>query len=188
MRRLIVAAALVAGLSACGGHDDTAGSRAGTVAASATAAASRPTSTTDTLVAAGVSQLKAGDTATAKASFLGVLALDAKNVYALYNLGLIAQEANDETTAKAYYEKALASDANYAPALFNEAIVLERSDLAKSVELYQRAVDADPTLAAAYIRLGFALDHEGRTEDAAKARAQGLALDPALAKATAPSY
>jgi len=175
--RLVVAVALAAGLSACGGHGGT-----------PSAESSASLSPADQLVSTGLSQLKSGDTTAAKATFASALALDPKNVYALFDLGLIAQDAADPATAKTYYEAALASQPDYAPALYNEAIVLERTDLGKSVALYQHATRADPTMAAAYIRLGFALAHLGKTDQAAAARAKGLALDPTLASAPTPSY
>jgi tetratricopeptide (TPR) repeat protein len=194
MRRLIAAVVLAAGLTACGGHgasrDAAAPPRAGkdTSSTAPGATASASLSATDVLVDSGVSQLKSGDAASARTTFRNVLELDPKNVYALYNLGLIAQQAHDDAAASKYYTAALASNGDYAPALFNEAIVLEKSDLAKSVALYQHAVAVDPTFAPAYVRLGFALAHQGKTKAAARARAQGLALDPTLASAAAPTY
>jgi tetratricopeptide (TPR) repeat protein len=196
MRRLLLAVALVAlvvGLAACGGHDGDATAKAESNAnLRASASAGTPDAAAgaavDGLVDAGIDQLKAGRTAAAKATFASVLESDPVNVYALYNLGLIAQQAGDSTTATTYYDAALGSDAGYAPALYNEAILLERTDLDRSVSLYRRAVAADPSMGPAYIRLGFALAHQGRAREAEKVRAQGLALDPTLAKAAAPSY
>jgi tetratricopeptide (TPR) repeat protein len=189
---LTLALALVAGLSACGGQDGDGPTASAPTSASATtgttANASASTGATDALVDTGVSQLKAGRTAAAKATFTSVLVADPRNLYALYNLGLIAQQAHDPTAAKTYYDAALASDADYAPALYNEAILLEKTDLARSVDLYRHAVEADPSMGPAYIRLGFALAHQGRDREAERVRAQGLALDPTLAKAAAPGY
>lgn len=139
-------------------------------------------------VQSGLAQLSSGDTAAAKTTFAKVLAGDPTNVYALYNLGYIAQTGGDAGTAAGYYGKAIDSDPDYAPALFNDGIVLEKADLSRSVALFRAAVKADPTMAAAYVRLGFALQHQGRLHEAAAVRSQGLALDPSLAMAGAPAY
>lgn len=141
-----------------------------------------------TLVQQGLDQLAAGDAATARSTFENVLALDADNVYAHYNLGVIAQQSGDDTQAVASYDEALASDDAFAPALYNKAILTESDDLRAAVELYRRAVAADPTMAAAFMRLGFALVHLGEKDEGATYLAKGVELDPSMADVDAPSY
>lgn len=48
---------------------------------------------------------------------------DAGNVYAHYNLGVIAEAAGDTATAATEYDNALATDPAFAPALFNRGVL-----------------------------------------------------------------
>jgi Tfp pilus assembly protein PilF len=175
---LLLTAALV---TACGGDDG--GSKE-----AADARASSTTSATATLVQQGLDQLAAGDAATAKTTFENVLALDPHNIYGHYNLGVIAQQAGDDQTAMSSYDEALAVDDGFAPALYNKAILTETSDLGAAVELYRRTVAADPTMAAAFMRLGFALVHLGKKDEGATYLGKGVELDPSMADVEAPSY
>jgi Tfp pilus assembly protein PilF len=154
----------------------------------ADAQASSGTSAAATLVQQGLDQLAAGDTATAKTTFENVLAVDPDNVYGHYNLGVIAQQAGDDEAAMTSYDAALAVDDAFAPALYNRALLTEASDLDAAVELYKRAVAADPTMAAAFMRLGFALVHLGEQDEGATYLAQGIKLDPSMKDVEAPSY
>ncbi|MDQ6525921.1 tetratricopeptide repeat protein [Nocardioides sp. LHD-245] len=153
-----------------------------------TAESSATLSAADRLVQTGLQQLDAGDDVKARATFENVLELDPDNVYAHYNLGLLAQEAGKQDVAIERYDAALATDPAFAPALYNKGIVLETTDLDASVELYRRAVAADPEMAAAHMRLGFALLHLGETEEAEEHLATGVELDPSMADVEAPSY
>lgn len=142
----------------------------------------------DVLVQKGLQQLRDGDTAGAQATFEKVLTVNPDNKYAHFNLGVIAQQAGDDETAMAAYDAALDADEAFAPALYNKAILTEPSDLEAAVALYKRTVAADPKLAAAYMRLGFALVHLGRKDEGAKYLGKGVSLDPSMADVEAPSY
>src|SRR5690606_13517757 len=107
-----------------------------------------------TLVQNGLTQLSAGQDTVARTTFENVLELDPENLYALYNLGVIAQDGGDADTAVDYYQRALAQQGDYVPALFNLAIALETTDLDRSVELYRQVLDLDEEMAAAHMRLG----------------------------------
>lgn len=186
MSRTVVLPALLATavlLGGCSGDDSSAD---GPTSAEATTTES--SDATATLVQSGLDQLGSGDTAGATSTFRNVLILDPGNLYAHYNLGLIAQQAGDEETAIAEYDAALATQDDYAPALFNRGILAETRDLEQAVDLYERAVAADDEFARAYMRLGFAQVHLGNTEDGEQALARGVALDPAMAEVDAPTY
>jgi Tfp pilus assembly protein PilF len=152
--------------------------------ASSTAAAGA----TDALVQSGLDQLAAGDRTAAATTFENVLTIEADNLYALYNLGLIAQEDGDPTSAAEYYDRALEVDADHTPALFNRAILTEAADVQAAIAAYRRVVEIDPGFAPAHLRLGFALIHTGETREGRDLVRRGIALDPSLADVESPSY
>lgn len=172
------------GLSGCSGD----GSDDKPSSAKSSAKSSASLSAADTLVQTALKQREAGDDAGARATFANVLELDPDNVYAHYNLGLLAQESGDDALALEQYDAALKTDPAFTSALYNKAIVLETDDLDAAVELYRRALAIDPDLAAAHMRLGFALLHLGKTEEAQEHLSTGVRLDPAMADVEAPSY
>ncbi|MFI5428624.1 tetratricopeptide repeat protein [Aeromicrobium sp. UC242_57] len=145
-------------------------------------------SAADTLVETGLQQLAKGDDAKAKATFENVLELDSDNVYAHYNLGLIAQDAGKDQLAIKHYDAALKTDPKFTSALYNKGILLESDDLDAAVKLYRRAIAVDSKLAAAHMRLGFALLHQGETEKAEEHLSKGVKLDPSMADVKAPTY
>ena len=142
----------------------------------------------ETLVNTGAEQLAAGEVEAARKTFTAVAEVDPGNVLAHYNLGLIAQEDGDAEAAIAEYDAVLESDPAYGPALFNKALLLERSDLEESVALYRRAVKAQPDFAPSHLRLGYALRHLGRAQQARKHLERGLALDPTMKDLPPPTY
>ncbi|XBB67688.1 tetratricopeptide repeat protein [Nocardioides sp. WV_118_6] len=179
MLRTTVAALILAGAlatTACSG--DPSPPSAASSASTASAAS------VESLVQTGLTQLGAGDAEQAGATFRTVLDQDAGNVYAHYNLGVIAEAAGDTATAATEYDNALATDPAFAPALFNRGVLHEPDDLDQAVRLYRRG----PDLAAAHMRLGFALLHLGERAEAEEHLAAGVRLDPAMAGAEAPAY
>ncbi|RYB93875.1 tetratricopeptide repeat protein [Nocardioides oleivorans] len=155
---------------------------------SSTASSSASSSAADTLVESALKQLDAGDIATAQATFENVLQIDPGNVYAHYNLGLLAQGTGDGALAVEQYDAALETDPDFTSALYNKGIVLEATDLEEAVALYERALAIDPDLASAHMRLGFALLHLGKTAEAEAHLSTGIELDPSMAHVQAPSY
>ena len=141
-----------------------------------------------TLLQTGLDQMAAGDETSAKTTFENVLSLDPENLYALYNLGVIAQNAGETDEAMDYYDQALVIQTDYTPALYNKAILLEKTDLDQSIQLYRQVIGIDDTMAAAYMRLGFALVHQGKEDEGAEFLEQGIKLDPAMTEIQAPSY
>ena len=195
-RRLALVASLAAVvlLSGCGGPDDPAAHPPSTSESPSTTASTTASPTASaadavaTLVQTGLDQLEGGNRQSARRTFESVLTLDPVNVYAHYNLGLIAQRAGQDDRAVTQYDAALESDPGFAPALFNRGILTESADLDAAIELYRRAVAADPEFAAAFMRLGFALVHEGRSDEGESYLAQGIALDPSMTNVAAPTY
>jgi Tfp pilus assembly protein PilF len=155
---------------------------------SPTTASSTSLSAADTLVETALQQLEEGEEARARATFENVLELDPANVYAHYNLGLLAQDAGNDALAMRQYDAALETEPEFTSALYNKAILLEDDDLEGSVELYRDTLAIDPDLAAAHMRLGFALLHLGETAEAEGHLATGIELDPSMADVEAPSY
>ena len=168
-------------LASCS-HDEPAGEPNGSESSSAAGDAAA------TLIQTGLAQLSAGQDKSARLTFENALAVDPENLYALYNLGVIAQNAGRDDPALEFYDRALVSKADYAPALYNKAIIVEATDLEESVQLYRQVIGIDDQLAAAHMRLGFALVHLGQTDEGEGFLEQGIALDPAMADIEAPSY
>ncbi|WP_426245837.1 tetratricopeptide repeat protein [Nocardioides sp. LHG3406-4] len=179
---LALTGTLAAGCSSDGKPDAEASAN---VQASGSAA---PAPASAALVKKGLAELAAGDASTAKVTFENVLAIDPDNAYAHYNLGVIAQQDGRDKAAMKSYDAALDNDDAFAPALYNKAILTEGSDLDAAVELYRRAVDADPAMAAAHMRLGFALVHLGKVAEGEEHLGTGVSLDPSMAEVKAPSY
>lgn len=140
------------------------------------------------LVDQGTVQLQQGQTEEAEETFARALRMDADQPLAHYNLGLIDQRANRTEDAAEHYDDALALDADHGPSLYNAGILAEESDLDEAIDLYRRAIEAQPGHAPTYMRLGFALNHLGRTAEAETMLAKGLELDPAMADVEAPRY
>lgn len=183
--RAVVVVLCVVALSACSASDEQPDDGSSTSAAPTSAPADDAVST---LVDTGLAQLGAQDVAAAEGTFTNVLAVDPTNVYALYNLGLIAQQGGRDKAATDYYGKALASDPDYTPALYNGAILLEATDVEAAIDAYRRVTELDPTFAAAFVRLGFALVHTGSEEEGEAMITAGVELDPTLADVDAPTY
>lgn len=76
-------------VTGCSGDDTTRGPSSAAVSAGSQSAA-------DTLVKTGLQQLEQGDDAKARSTFENVLKLDPDNVYAHFNLGLLAQDAGKD--------------------------------------------------------------------------------------------
>jgi len=184
LRSALAALALTALLTGCGSD----GSDATPAAEEAPSASASAAAAVDTLVQTGLEQLAAGDEPAAAGTFENVLALDPANVFAHYNLGVIAQGRGDDAGAMAAYDAALASDAVFGPALYNKAILTEASSLESAIALYRQAIEADSEFAPAFMRLGFALVHLGDEDAGAEFLEQGIALDPSMADVEAPSY
>jgi Tfp pilus assembly protein PilF len=155
-------------LAGCSGHDSS------TPAPTPTAGATQ--TVVDSLISTGLGQLSKNDTTGARKSFEAVIAIDADNVYANYDLGYIAQGAGQDAAAIDYYTTAIDADTTFAPALYNLAILTEPSDLSAAVDLYRRVIAVKPDDAATYARLGAALTKLGKTAEGEQMLAKAAEL------------
>jgi tetratricopeptide (TPR) repeat protein len=199
-RRALVAAltiAIAALATSCGSSKNdasssttasTAGSTAGTTGGTGSTASTGNNSTAvQTLLKQGLSQAQSKMLDQAVTTFKNVLLLDPKNVYALYNLGVIDQSKNDTAGAVSYYNKAISADGTYTPAMYNKAIILEATDLATALALYKQIVTINPYASTAYLHMAFVYAKQGQTAKADQARAKAIALDASLSKYPLPA-
>jgi tetratricopeptide (TPR) repeat protein len=169
------------------------GSSSHTTAITTTASSpASPNSLTDSnqatsLLSSGLSQMEKKKWSAATTSFQKVLAVSPGNLYADYDLGVIAQSTGHSDEAISYYNKALAVNAAYNPALYNEAILLESSQPQQAIVMYQKVVKNDPKAATAYLRLAAVQDEQGDSKDAKANDAKAVKLDPALSKYKLPA-
>jgi tetratricopeptide (TPR) repeat protein len=181
---LAIAIAVLA--ASCGSANHTA-TPPSTTASSAGAAATNNSAAVTTLLKQGLSQAEAKQLDQAQTTFQNVLVLDPKNVYALYNLGVIDQTDNNNAGALDYYDKALSSDGTYTPAMYNKAIILEATDLAAALALYKQIVVINPKASTAYLRMAFVYAKQGQAIKAKEARAKAVALNASLSKYPLPA-
>jgi tetratricopeptide (TPR) repeat protein len=123
----------------------------------------------------------------ATTSFQDVLAISPGNLYANYDLGVIAQTTGHFAEAISYYNKALAANAAYQPALYNEAILLESSHPQQAIAMYQEVVKINPKAATAYLWLAVVQAEQGDNTDAKANYAKAVSIDPALIKYKLPA-
>jgi len=140
------------------------------------------------LLKLGVEQGQAGNFDAAKATFEKVLAAEADNKFAWFNLGFIAQSRNQADEAISNYDQALAADANYKPALYNKAIALESTAPTTSMDIYRKVVSIDNKSSTAYLRLGMLLSQSGDDEAAQDAFDTAIRLDDELTSAVPAKY
>jgi tetratricopeptide (TPR) repeat protein len=134
------------------------------------------------LLRSGIQQARQKHWATATTTFHSVLSIDPRNLYALYDLGVIAQTKTDAALALSYYDKALASDGTYTPAMYNKAIVLENSQPRQAIAMYNQITAIDPQASSAYLRMAFVEAELGDLAQARVADAKAVAIEPSLAK------
>jgi len=167
------------------GHS-TASTRSTSASASATTAASKVLGTSVAnpnadLLTKALALHGAGKLDEAIAIYQTILTTDAKNKFALYNLGLIAQTREQYDEAIVRYTAALAVDPTYAPALYNGGLAYaSKGDRKNAIALLQKAVALDPKNAAALFNLGTVLVADGQTDAGTTYLTQAFALDPTL--------
>jgi len=161
----------------------TASTAAGTGGSNSLTGSSQVTS----LFQAGLTQMAKKNWSAATTSFQNVLAISPSNLYANYDLGVIAQATGHSSEAISYYNKTLAANAAYQPAIYNEAILLESSDPQKAIAMYQEVVKIDPKAATAYLRLAVVQAEQGDSTDAKANDAKAVSIDPALSKYKLPA-
>jgi Tfp pilus assembly protein PilF len=123
-----------------------------------------------------------GNLSAAKSEYNEVLKADPTNVYAHYNLGLIAQTQHQQVTAEGQYRLALQTNPNFEPALFNLGILLTQASAPEAITEYERAITVDPNDANAHFNLGLLLIQTGQTSAGDAQVTEAIKLDPGLAK------
>jgi tetratricopeptide (TPR) repeat protein len=139
------------------------------------------------LFQSGLAQMEKKKWSAATTSFQGVLAISPGDVYANYDLGVIAQSTGHPGEAISFYNKALAANAAYQPAMYNEAILLESSHPQQAIALYENVVKIDPKAATAYLRLAVVQAEQGDSTDAKANDAKAVSIDPAFSKYKLPA-
>jgi len=184
-------AAVTTVLAGCGGPPTAKAGQVARVAKGASLPASTARNTPGSIVAAllqvGIRQADQKNWSAADTTFSDVLDIVPRDVFALYNLGLVDQSVGDTGGAASYYNQAIADDATYTPALYNLAIALESSDQAKALTLYQKIVAIDPKASTAYLRMAFVYAEQGDVQQAKAAQAKAIALDPGLSQYPLPA-
>jgi Tfp pilus assembly protein PilF len=158
-------------------------SPAGTGGANSSTGSSQVTS----LFKTGLTQMAKKNWSAATTSFQNVLAISPGDVYANYDLGVIAQSTGHPAEAISYYNKALAVNAAYQPAMYNEAILLESSHPQQAIALYENVVKIDPKAATAYLRLAVVQAEQGDSTAAKANDAKAVSIDPAFSKYKLPA-
>jgi Tfp pilus assembly protein PilF len=167
--------------ASCGSTSNNGGSPTTTAADSGNAYAVR------VLVNEGIAQTKAHMLDQAETTFRDVLLLSPKNVYALFDLGVIDQTQGNTAGALSYYSQALSADGSYVPALYNEAIILQTTNPNAALVLYQQIVSLEPKAATAYLQMAFLYAKKGQHLKADEARIKAISLDAGLAKYPLPA-
>ena len=139
------------------------------------------------LFQSGLTQMEKKKWSAATTSFQNVLVISPSNVYANYDLGVIAQSTGHPNAAISYYNKALAANAAYQPAMYNEAILLESSQPQEAIALYQKVVKINPKAATAYLRMALVQAEQGDTTAAKANDAKAVSIDPAFKKYKLPA-
>jgi Tfp pilus assembly protein PilF len=135
-----------------------------------------------TLLAAGIKAETQGDNNGARQLFQQVLAKEPGNLYAHYNLGVIAQAEQDNPTALQEYGVALATNPSYVPALFNEATIYAATNPTLAVATYHQVIKLQPHAPTAYLNLGLLEAQLGQTAQAVRDLSTAIHQDPTLAK------
>jgi len=105
---------------------------------------------------------------------------------ALNEAGIAALEAGDLETASARFALALEHAPHYVEALTNQGLVeLERGNVARARQLFERARRLNPDVAQPHHALGVLAELELRRDEAAVHYREALAVDPGFAPARA---
>lgn len=151
------------------------------VVAAACGSLTTPAQTATTLVTQGLKAQLSGDLATAASDYQQAIHLDGSNVVAHYDLGTVYDQQRSTAQAVSEYQAALVINPTFPDALFNLAVDTAGANPQSAAVLYSKVVSLQPTFAAAWLNLGFALMTQGQTAEAEADWAKAIALEPALA-------
>jgi Flp pilus assembly protein TadD len=129
----------------------------------------------------GLEAQLAGDLSTAQSDYQQATQLDHTNKYAYYDLGTVYDKQGNRVQAIQNYQTALVIDPNFVDALFNLAVDTTASNPSGAEQLYRKVISLQPTLASAWLNLGFVLMSEGNAAGARAAWAKAVSLDPSVA-------
>jgi protein O-GlcNAc transferase len=124
----------------------------------------------------------------AEAALRKASTLDGRSAFVWNNLGLVAFARGRDQEAFLHFQRATELDPSYVEARLNKAVVyLDCGDYGRAHAELQRAIDASATDAAAdadvYVALGVASRGQGRFDEARRAYAKALELEPEHAAA-----
>jgi tetratricopeptide (TPR) repeat protein len=172
---LVAAACVLSFVSACSSGSKPKPAATGGVDAKTSAAA-------NDAVTKGLQAHAAGRLDEAAADYRQALALDPRNKFAVFNLGVIDQSQGRADSAENNYRLALQIDPNFTSALFNLAILRTAAgSTQEAIQLYRRVIAAEPNNAASHLNLGFLLLQTGQQADGNAELALAVQLDPNLA-------
>jgi tetratricopeptide (TPR) repeat protein len=140
-----------------------------------------PAQAATTLVTQGLKAQLSGDLATAASDYQQAIHLDGSSMVAHYDLGTVYDQQRSSAQAVSEYQAALVIDPSFPDALFNLAVDTAGSNPESASILYSRVVSLQPSYAAAWLNLGFALMTQGDLVQAKADWAKAIALDPTLA-------
>jgi tetratricopeptide (TPR) repeat protein len=140
-----------------------------------------PAQAATTLVTQGLKAQLSGDLATAASDYQQAIHLDGSSMVAHYDLGTVYDQQRSSAQAVSEYQAALVIDPSFPDALFNLAVDTAGSNPESASILYSRVVSLQPSYAAAWLNLGFALMTQGDGVQAKADWAKAIALDPTLA-------
>ena len=176
--RCFAATAVVATvMTGCSGDSDGEGPDS---ASSASGSASPSADPAEAALEAGLAAHAEGDLTTAAEQYDKTLEADPTNKFALYNLALIDEASGNYSLAEEKHRAALEAHPAYEPALFNLAILRTSRDPEEAISLYQRAVEAAPKDAAAWLNLGLLLRASGDVKAGDRAVTKAIKLNPKL--------
>lgn len=137
-------------------------------------------------LALGIAQLNTGKSDDARASFAHSLELDPRSVPALAYLGTTHAERGQYAEAVSFYERAIAADDRLAVPFYLAADTLLRQtevDAPRAEKYLARAVELDPSFAAARLALAKLHVRTERWAEAAEQFERVVQLEPDLAEA-----
>ncbi|HTW21238.1 MAG TPA: tetratricopeptide repeat protein [Mycobacteriales bacterium] len=138
------------------------------------------TNTTAATLAAALQLQQQGNLDQARQLYLQVIKAQPNNVYAHYDLGVMAQSAGDDTGALADYRAALTANPAYVPALYNEATIYAKSDSRLAMRTYQRVIALQPVAPTAELNLGLLEIRQGAPHAGIQHLAVAVNEEPAL--------
>jgi tetratricopeptide (TPR) repeat protein len=133
------------------------------------------------LIWQGMKAQEAGRTSEAADDYRKALALDPRNKFAYFDLGVIDQGAGRNSSAELEYRTALQFDANFAEALYNLAVLRAQAAPAEAADLYRRVTAVKPGFADAHLNLGFLLISMGQKTEGKAELDRAVAIRPSLA-------